>query len=486
MAGPTGALPTVALVGRPNVGKSTLFNRLAGARDALVADLPGLTRDRRYGRGRIGELDCTVIDTGGLLGDDGALTDAMERQAALAMDEADLVLFLVDARAGLSAADQDIGDDLRRRGRPVLLVVNKMDGIAEDQAVAEFAVLGFDEPVYIAASHGRGLGALGERLAAALAAWGAGQPAPAADASADAGLDAAGDDDQAIRVAIVGRPNVGKSTLTNRLLGEERQVVFDQPGTTRDAIEIPFERDGSAFVLVDTAGVRRKGRVDETAEKFSVVKTLKALEQAQVAILVLDAREGLVEQDLHLLSYASDAGCAVLIALNKWDGLSDEERRRNRALLDRRLRFAPWIPVFQISALHGSGVGRLLGEVRRVYRAATLDASTSFLTRILEALVGAHPPPTVRGRPIKLRFAHKAGDHPPRIVVHGNQTASVPASYVRYLENGFREALELSGTPVRIELRTGDNPYAGRRNVLTPRQERRRKRMVRHHKRRKR
>jgi GTPase len=259
-------------------------------------------------------------------------------------------------------------------------------------------------------------------------------------------------------------------------------VVFDQPGTTRDAIEIPFERDGVSYRLVDTAGVRRKGRVDEAVEKFSVVKTLQAIERAHVVILVLDAREGLVDQDLHLLSYGADAGAALVIALNKWDGLTDDERRRNREVLDRRLRFAPWVPIHQISALHGTGVGHLLTEVRRIHQAAELEVSTSHLTRLLGSLVEAHPPPAARGRPIKLRFAHKAGSHPPRIVIHGNQTDAVPDSYVRYLENAFREALNLVGTPVKIELRTGENPYAGRRNTLTPRQQRRRKRMLRHHK----
>lgn len=468
-------IPTLALVGRPNVGKSTLFNKLTHAREALVADVPGLTRDRRYGRARLGNLTCTLIDTGGLLGEAGALTAAMERQAELAMDEADLVLFLVEARSGLTPADQEIAAQLRRKGRSVVLVVNKIDGVNEDQALAEFASLGFDEPVLVAAAHSRGLAALGERLAQTLATVSAGEAEerPAAET------------EDRVRVAIIGRPNVGKSTLTNRLLGEERQVVFDQPGTTRDAIEIPFERDGRRYLLVDTAGVRRKGRVEEAVEKFSVVKTLQAIERAHVVILVMDAREGPVDQDLHLLEYAVEAGSGLIIALNKWDGLSADERTRNRVALERRLRFAPWIPVQHISALHGTGVGHLLDEVDRVHEAGRLEVGASYLTRLLESLVQAHPPPSVRGRPVKLRFAHKAGAHPPRIVIHGNQTRAVPESYVRYLENGFREALKLVGTPVKIELRTGENPFAGRKNVLTERQERRRKRMLRHHKKRK-
>ncbi len=455
--------------------------------------MPGLTRDRRYGRASLEGTPCTLIDTGGLLGDDGELTTAMERQAELAMDEADAVVLLVDARSGLTAADQEIAQRLRQKGRRVVLVVNKMDGVDEVVAAAEFAPLGFEAPVPVAAAHGRGLSALASRLVEELQAGvsvgaertvGDADPGEAA-ASAEAGETAGADQRPnagAIRVAIIGRPNVGKSTLINRLLGEERQVVYDLPGTTRDAIEIPFDRDGVSYLLIDTAGVRRKGRVDAGIEKFSVVKTLQAIERAHVVILVLDAREGLVDQDLHILSYAVEAGAALVVAVNKWDGLGNDEREHNRRLLERKLRFAPWVPVLRISALHGTGVGHLLGSVRRVYAAAELDASTSHLTRLLEALVTAHPPPTVRGRPVKLRFAHKSGSHPPRIVVHGNQTSSVPESYLRYLENGFREALDLVGTPIRIELRTGENPFADRKNILTPRQEKSRKRMIRHHK----
>jgi len=462
------AAPVVALVGRPNVGKSTLFNRLCRGRDALVADVPGLTRDRRYGRARLSGGAYVLVDTGGLYGDEGALSEAMARQAELALDEADLALFLVDARAGLTASDEDIAQRLRRRGLATVLVINKVDGV-DVHTLGDFASLGFAGQVPVSASHGRGMAELEDALAAAL-------PGAAEDDTASA--------EEGIRVAVIGRPNVGKSTLINRLLGEERQLVFDAPGTTRDAIAIPFEKNGRRFVLMDTAGVRRKGRVEGVAEKFSVVKTLDAMARAQVVLLVLDAREGVVEQDLHLLGQAVDSGAGVLIALNKWDGLAADDRERVRRELDRRLRFAPWIAVAPISALHGSGVGLLLDEVVRIYRIGAFDVSTSRLTRILTGLTAAHPPPAVRGRAIKLRFAHKAGDHPPRIVIHGNQTRSLPASYVRYLENGFREALDLEGNPVHIELRTGDNPYAGKRNELTPRQQARRQRMIRHHKRR--
>jgi GTPase len=489
---------TVALVGRPNVGKSTLFNVLTRAREALVADVPGLTRDRRYGRAEFSDGICTLIDTGGLLGDEGALTRAMERQAELAMDEADAVLFLVDARDGRTPSDEEIALRLRRNARRVVLVVNKMDGVGEAQALAEFAPLGFDAPTFISAAHRRGIGEVIDRLQEVLGpehrdeAPDHGAPPPVSPVDASDAEDDADDADDAeapldaptepILVAFIGRPNVGKSTLTNRLLGEERQVVYDLPGTTRDAIDIPFERDGRQYVLIDTAGVRRKGRVDEIVEKFSVVKTLKAMERAHVVVLVLDAQEGLVDQDLHLLSYAVDAGCGIVVALNKWDGLTADARATNRQTLDRRLRFAPWIPVHEISALHGSGVGHLLTDVDRVHRAGSLQVGTSYLTRLLERIVAAHAPPTVRGRPIKLRFAHKSSSHPPKIVIHGNQTTSVPDAYVRYLENSFREALDLVGTPVQIELRTGDNPFVGRKNELTPRQQARRKRMLRHHK----
>ena len=507
---------TLALVGRPNVGKSTLFNRLSGRRDALVADVPGLTRDRRYGRALLEDCPVTLIDTGGLLGEDltdGALVRAMERQSDLAIDEADLVLFLVDARAGLTPADAEIAQRLRKRSRTTLLVINKVDGVSNDAAVADFAALGFAASVPVSAAHGRGIGVLGEAVVALLGL----EPRPVDDEPSDDELfefdaaldgdeetdsvsdgDEEGDADEAdeqaaqdqidalesepIRVALIGRPNVGKSTLANRLLGEERQVVADLPGTTRDAIDIPFDRDGRSFVLIDTAGVRRKGRVEEVVEKFSVVKSLDAMDRAHVVVLVMDAREGIVEQDLHLLGYAIEAGAGIIIAMNKWDGLPAAARERVRTELSRRLVIAPWISVHYISALHGSGVGLLLDEVRAVHRSGYFAVGATRLTRLLEDLVSAHPPPAVRGRVIKLRFAHKAGEHPPRIMIHGNQTESLPASYVRYLENGFRAALDLHGTPVHVALRTGDNPYKGKRNKLTPRQEYRRKRMMRFHK----
>ncbi|MBH80552.1 MAG: ribosome biogenesis GTPase Der [Gammaproteobacteria bacterium] len=463
-------VPTFALVGRPNVGKSTLFNRLTRRRDALVADVPGLTRDRRYGLVRLDEGACNLVDTGGLFGGSGDLQSALEQQAELALDECDAVLFLVDAREGLCAADEEIALRLRRLDKPVIVVVNKIDGAREDTAGAEFSSLGFGELAMVSAAHGKGIAGLIGLMSPFL------DQTPPAEPTID------GD---AIRVAIIGRPNVGKSTLANRLLGEERQIVFDAPGTTRDAIEIPFTAEsGTDYVLIDTAGVRRKGKVEGAAEKFSVVHALQAMEHAHVVILVLDAREGVVDQDLHILSYAAEAGCGVLVAINKWDGLSAAQKQATSAAADRRLAFAPWIATQKISALHGTGVGHLLDALNRVYRGGEFDVSPSQLTRLMKRLVSAHPPPAVRGRPVKLRYAHKAGSHPPRIVIHGNQTPSVPASYVRYLENGFRDALKLSGNPVVIELRSGENPYAHKKNPLTQRQLNRRRRLITHRKRR--
>ena len=461
-------LPRLALVGRPNVGKSTLFNKLTRRRDALVADVPGLTRDRRYGRATLDDKPCMLIDTGGLFGAD-EFAGVVTEQADVALDEAELVLFIVDARSGLTALDEEIVDHLRRKGCEILLLINKVDGVDSTYAEVEFSRLGLGEGFPISAAHGRGLTSLVAAVAARLP---------------DSELGPAADESGRIRTAVIGRPNVGKSTLINRLLGEQRQVVLDQPGTTRDAIAIPFTADGDDYLLIDTAGVRRKGKVAEIVEKYSVVKSLDAMEQAHVVVLMLDGSEGLVEQDLHVLQYAARAGCGVVIAVNKWDGLTADEKRARKTTLDRRLEFVPWAPLKFISALHGSGVGHLLLEVKMVYEAGAFDVGTSMLNRILESLINSHPPPSVRGRAIKLRYAHKTGDHPPRIAVHGNQTQSLPASYVRYLENGFRKALNLVGNPVRLDLKTGDNPYAGKRNELTRRQRASRKRVMRHRKRR--
>lgn len=465
-------LPSIALVGRPNVGKSTLFNKLTRSRDALVADVPGLTRDRRYGRMQFDGGVATLIDTGGLFGDD-ILAAALTQQTRLAVDEADIVLLMFDGRDGVTAADEDVVNYLRKSNVAFIPVINKIDGLPEHEITAEFGRFGFADFLLISASHSRGLKQLRTQLAERL------QVMAAAD---EAALQEDEIPQPGIRVAVVGRPNVGKSTLVNRLLGEERQVVFDMPGTTKDAIDIPFQRAGVDFVLIDTAGVRRKGRVSEITEKFSVVKALQAMERAHVVILVLDAQEGVVEQDLHVLNYALDAGAGMVIAVNKWDGLETDHRDQVKKALDRRLAFIPWVPLQMISALHGTGVGHLLDQVEKIHDIGAFDVSTSLLTRLLQNLVSSHPAPAVRGRPIKLKVATRGGAHPPKIVVHGNQLSALPASYRRFLENGFREALNLLGNPVKIELRDSENPYAGRKNQLTQRQLDRRKRVIKHRK----
>lgn len=463
-------IPVIALVGRPNVGKSTLFNCLTRSRDALVADQPGLTRDRKYGDGKIGDRSYVVVDTGGLTGTGGALDELMARQAQLAIQEADVALFLVDAREGRTAADEMITEQLRRLGKPVFLVVNKAEGLDEAAAGADFYALGLGRPYAISAAHGRGIESLMEDVLAAL------PPIPAEE-TALAEVEEAGV--APIRVACAGRPNVGKSTLVNRILGEERVLAYDQPGTTRDTIEVPFEREGKSYVLIDTAGVRRRARVIETVEKFSVIKTLKAIEAANVVIAVLDAREGITEQDAALVGFVVDSGRSLVVAVNKWDGLPEDQKANVRRELDIKLPFINFAKVHFISALHGTGIGELFKSVDKAYESATRKFSTPLLTRILEDAVNRNQPPLVRGRRIKLRYAHQGGHNPPVIVVHGNQTEAVPDTYRRYLANAFRTALKLTGTPVRLEFRTGENPYAGRKNVLTPRQMEKRKRLMR-------
>ncbi len=466
---------TVALVGRPNVGKSTLFNKLTKSRDALVADVPGLTRDRRYGRCAAREGAFNLIDTGGLFAEH-ALAEELAEQTQFALDEADLVVALFDGREGITAADQMVVDYLRKANVPFLPVINKMDGASVDAVVAEFATFGFEAPLQISAAHNRGVGKLLSALFERLQALGLSTLEDSAEAL-DAEL-------PGIRVAIVGRPNVGKSTLVNRLLGEARQVVYDMPGTTKDAIDIPIEREGTRYILIDTAGVRRKGRVEEVTEKFSVVKALEAMRRAHVVVLVLDASEGVVDQDLHVLQHALDAGSGMVVALNKWDGLDADARSHAETTIARKLNFVPWVPLKKISALHGTGVGHLWQMLDAVHAAGEFDVSTSILTRLLRHLAEAHPAPSVRGRQIKLKMATRGGQHPPHIVVHGNQLASLPASYLRYLENGFREALDLVGNPVKVELRDADNPFAGRRNELSRRQQAHRRRVIKHRKKR--
>jgi GTPase len=435
-------LPVIALVGRPNVGKSTLFNVLTGTRDAIVADVPGLTRDRQYGFGRVGPVPYVVIDTGGLVENPVGIEAQMRAQTERAVAEADRLVLLADARAGLTPQDAFVARELRRSGKPVTLTLNKAEGLDADLVAADFHSLGFGAPCAISASHAQGCESLMEQVLAGLT-------AQAAEAAADG----------AIRIAIIGRPNVGKSTLVNRLLGEERVIASEEPGTTRDSILVPFERDGRAFVLIDTAGLRRRARVEDAVERASVAKTLQAIDEAHVVILVLDAHDTVAEQDASVLGLALARGRALLIAVNKWDGIPPEQRAAIHRQLALKLDFVPFAPLYFISARHGTGVGELIGAAVRAYEAAMRALPTRELSRTLEQALTAHQPPLVRGRRIKLRYAHQGGRNPPRIVIHGNQTAAVPEAYTRYLANVFRKAYDLYATPVVIEYRTDANPY---------------------------
>lgn len=460
-------LPVIALIGRPNVGKSTLFNRLTRSRDALVADLPGLTRDRQYGFGKVGPVPYIVIDTCGVEGGETGISELMAEQTMRALSEADAAIVLVDGREGRTAADEHVAQLVRQHGKKTWLAVNKAEGLDAAMAAAEFHRLGLGDPVAISAAHGDRVAALMDEVLA-----------PYEDVAGED--DALADDAEALHIAVIGRPNVGKSTLINRLIGEDRLLVYDQAGTTRDSIKVPFERDGKSYVLIDTAGVRRKSRVHEAVEKFSIIKALQAIEQAGVVIAVLDAREGVTEQDVSLMGLIAERGKALVVVVNKWDGLTAAQRREVRDALDRRLPFLEFARRITVSALHGTAVGDLLPAVDNAYRAATRDLPTGDLTRELENAVIAHTPPLVRGRRIRLRYAHQGGRNPPVIVIHGNQTEQLPDAYRRYLVNWFRKAFRLKGTPVRLVFRTGENPYKGRRNKLTPRQERKRARLVKH------
>ncbi len=435
-------LPIVAIVGRPNVGKSTLFNALTHSRAAIVADVPGVTRDRQYGYSRVGRVPCVLVDTGGLLEHPKGLDAQMRQQTEKAVAEADRLIIVADARAGVTAQDLFIARELRRTGKPVVLAVNKAEGLDSELVTAEFHSLGLGAPRAIAASHGQGCLELIDALLTGLEP----EPAPLEDSGA-------------IRVAIIGRPNVGKSTLINRVLGEERVIASAAPGTTRDSILVPFQRDGRDFLFIDTAGVRRRARVEDPVERASVARTLQAVAEAHVVILVLDAHDTVGEQDASVLGQALDRGRVILIAVNKWDGIAAEQREEIRRQLGLKLDFVPFAPQHFISARHGTGVGELVRDAIRGYDAAMLRMSTPALTRALEQALEAHQPPLVRGRRIKLRYAHQGGRNPPRIVIHGNQTASVPESYRRYLANVFRERFDLYATPVAIEFRSDANPY---------------------------
>ena len=458
-------LPALALVGRPNVGKSTLFNALTRTRDALVADLPGLTRDRRYGYARIGGRDVVVVDTGGLADGSDPISKLISDQAALAIEESALLVLVLDARAGLTGADRRIADRLRRSGKPIAVAANKVDGLAEATATVDFHALGLGDPVPIAAAHRRGVNRLAATLAGMLP---------------QDGTRAAGHREEGIRVCVIGRPNTGKSTLVNRLAGDTRVLAHDAPGTTRDSVEVPFRHGARRYVLIDTAGIRRRSRVSEKIEKFSVVKSLEAIADSDVAIVLLDASSGMSAQDASLLGLVLDGGRAPVVALNKWDLPSDEARAALGADVRRRFAFAPFCPVCRVSALHGTGLGALMRRVDACHRSAFATLAASRITQALESAVEHSPPPLVRGRRIKLRYAHQGGSNPPVIVVHGNQTERVPASYRSYLAGRFRSAFGLLGTPLRVEFRTGENPFKGRRNTLTPRQHRKRERLLRH------
>jgi GTP-binding protein len=438
--------PVIAIVGRPNVGKSTLFNRLTRSRDALVADFSGLTRDRHYGNGRVGEREFICIDTGGFepVAKTGILAE-MAKQTKQAVVEADVVIFLVDARLGMAPQDRVIADFLRKTGRPVILAVNKAEGMSHATVTADFYELGLGEPVAISSAHGDGVRYMID------------------DALDSLGLpDEPEEDDRTdkpMRIAVVGRPNVGKSTFINTLIGEERVIAFDMPGTTRDAIDVPFTRNGKPYVMIDTAGLRKRGKVFEAIEKFSVVKTLQAIADANVVILMLDAQQDISEQDAHIAGFIVDAGRALVLAVNKWDGMDDYQKERARTDIARKLRFLDFANVHPISAIKGFGIKELFKDVDAAYAAAMSKLPTPKLTRILEEAVEFQQPKRVGMSRPKMRYAHQGGSNPPIVVIHGNALSGVTDSYRRYLEGRFREAFKLRGTPLRLEFRTGQNPF---------------------------
>ena len=460
-------LPLVALVGRPNVGKSTIFNALTRTRDALVHDQPGVTRDRNYGVCRLDEDNhFLVVDTGGISEDDEGLAGATADQARAAAGEADLILFVVDARDGTSALDDEILSWLRKLSRPTLLLINKIDGTNEDSVRAEFARYGFSEMLTVSAAHRQGLDDLLEEVVQRLPEEGSGEE-----------MD---NDPNRMRIAFVGRPNVGKSTLVNRILGEERMIASEVPGTTRDSIAVDLERDGREYRLIDTAGLRRRGRVEEVVEKFSVIKTLQAIEQCQVAVLMLDATEGVTDQDATVLGAVLDAGRALVVAINKWDGLTDYQREQAEALVSRKLGFVPWAETVRISAKHGSGLRELFRAIHQAHASATHEFSTSEVNKALEIAYETNPPPAIRGHVSKLRYVHPGGSNPPTFIVHGTRLKELPESYKRYLENFFRKRFKLIGTPVRFIFKEGANPYEGKKNVLSERQIAKKKRLIKH------
>lgn len=456
-------LPVIALLGRPNVGKSTLFNYLTCTRDALVANYPGLTRDRQYGYGKRGSVPYLVVDTGGITGDGEGIDGQIADQAMKAIGEADAVIFLVDGRVGLHPGDEAIALQLRKLDIPIYLAANKLEGQSEEQAF-EFYALGLDEPHAISAERGDRVVGLVDYILGSI---------PSSEQEEQ-------DMAPGIRVAMIGRPNVGKSTLINRILGEDRLVTADMPGTTRDSIFVPFERNDKQYTMIDTAGVRRRARIDEAIEKFSVIKTMQAIDRAHVCVIVLDASQGIAEQDARLIGLAMERGRSLVIGVNKWDLMTEEERETFWEHYHYKLPFLDFAKVHNISALRGRGLTALFNSIEQAYESGQREMPTSELNQLLEQAIMRHQPPAVRGRRVKLRFAHQSGTNPPVITIHGNQTQSVPDHYQRYLVNFFRKAYKLTGAALRIEFKTGDNPFAGRKNQLTERQQKKRRRLVKH------
>jgi len=436
---------TIAIIGRPNVGKSTLFNVLTKTRNALVANVPGLTRDRQIGKGQVGKRDYWLVDTGGLIDDKNSMAERITQQALLAVRESNAVLFMVDGRAGLTAMDENIAQRLRPLNIPIYLVVNKTDGLDESVASAEFHSLGFEKIFGISAAHQRGIFPLMDSVLSTFP-----------ESSKNENID----NNQAIKIAIIGRPNVGKSTLINRLLGEERVIVSEEAGTTRDSIAVPFKRKGNHYTLIDTAGVRRRAKVIETIEKFSIIKTLQSIDMANVIIMLLDAHEGVTEQDANLLGQILDSGTALVIAVNKWDGMDNYQQEQARHSLSRKLHFVDFVDIHFISALQGKGIGnKLFNAIHTAWASANCHINTGQLNQMLKKAVITHAPPLVKGKRIKLRYMHQGGQNPPLFVLHGNQTQAVPESYKRYLINLLREKFNLKGTPISLEFKQGENPY---------------------------
>jgi GTP-binding protein len=460
--------PVIALVGRPNVGKSTLFNRLTKTRDAIVADFPGLTRDRKYGDGKLGEKEFIVIDTGGLNGEDENLDFKMAKQTELAIEEANCLFFIVDAKDGVHVEDQRIAEYLRKFNKKTLMIVNKIDGLSEQEAMLDFYQMGVGTPLAIAASQGRGVTQMIDKALA--------------DFDVEDEQSIPEDYRDSIRIAVIGRPNVGKSTLINRLVGEERVLAMDMPGTTRDSIYIPFENFGQKYTLIDTAGIRKRSRVRQVIEKFSVIKALQAIDQSNVVLMVLDTTQDVGDQDLHLLSYVVESGRALVILANKWDAATKDQKHWFKNEIDRRLVFTDFADTRMISALKGSGTQYLLKWVNDAYKASMSQFNTAYLTGLIQDAQIQHQPPLINGRRSKFKYAHQGGRNPPIIILHGNQTASIPTDYKRYLINYFMKALKLKGTPLRVEFKASENPFKDKKNKLSSRQVNKKRRLMKHYK----